>query len=245
MRRLVGALAFLVCVSGAVAAGSGLWSRTALSVSAQRALKTGLSPAARQSLAAAITPAQQLKMLEASPAMQARLQQLGPAMTVKQLQNSEWQEGITLTPLAATYPAGGDYMNFNLALKTRAAYISQLTPLPTADQQPPVLWLNVAGNNDPLLWIEAKWPEPGGYLVTFFLKDLWPNSTARPRIRVNGPETTVVANTPTGADRWTILCTADNPQDLHDEIAVYPTESGFGLTTCCLSKVVVSKFWIE
>jgi len=245
MRRLVGVLAVVVCVSGAVAAGSGLLSRTGLSVSAHRALKAGLSPAARQSLAGAITPAQQLKMLQASPAMQARLQQLGPAMTVKQLQNTEWQDGITLTPLAATYPAGGDYMNFNLALNTRAAYISQLTPLPTAEQEPPVLWLNVAGNNDPLLWIEAKWPEPGGYLVTFFLKDLWPNSTAKPRIRVNGAMTTVVSNTPTGADRWTILCTADDPQDLYDEIAVYPVESGFGLTMCCLSKVVVSKFWIE
>lgn len=245
MRKLVGVLAVVVCASGAVAGGSGLLSRNALSVSAQRALKTGLSPAARQSLAGAITPAQQLKMLEASPAMRAHLQQLGPVMTAKQLQDPAWQDGITLTPLAATYPAGGDYMNFSLALKTRAAYISQLTPLPTAEQEPPVLWLNVAGNNDPLLWIEAKWPEPGGYLVTFFLKDLWTNSTAKPRIRVNGAMTTVVSNTPTGADRWTILCTADDPQDLYDEIAVYPTESGFGLTMCCLSKVVVSKFWIE
>ncbi len=245
MRRLVGVLAFVVCVSGAVAAGSGLLSRTGLSVSAQRALKAGLSPAARQSLAARITPQQQLRMLEASPAMQARLQQLGPAMTVKQLQNSAWQEGITLTPLATTYPAGGDYMSFGLALQTRAAYISQLTPLPTAADSPQLLWLNVAGNNDPLLRIEAKWPERGAYIVTFFLKDLWPNSTARPRIRVGATMTPVVSNTPTGGDQWSILCAADDPQDLYDEIAVYPAEIGFGFTVCCLSKVVVSKLWIE
>ena len=178
--------------------------------------------------------------------MKLRLAKLGFKNTTQPLGSTPWDTGLTLTPLAPTYPATADYMNYNLALRTRAAYLSQLTPLPTATQNPQVLWLNVAANSSALLSVEAKWPSTGGYLVTFFIKDLWPNSTAKPRVWQNGVGmVTPVANTPTGGDRWTILWNVEDPADLNDEIGLYPAASGLGFTCCCLTKVVVSKLWLE
>ncbi len=245
MRALLGFCAVVVCLSAASANDTGgLAGRIRLSASAFKALRAGLPASVRQNLAAKITPQQQLAAIEADPSMRAQLQNLQPRASVMKLSDPAWQAGITLTPLAQTYPPEAGYGEAQLVLTTRAAHFSQFAPLPTAAQDPPLLWLNVAGNNTPLVWIEANWPEPGPYLITFFLKDLWPNSSARPRVRGSSGFVQPAPNAPTGGDQWTVLWNVDDPGKLRHEIAVYPPESGASFLICCLSKVVVSRLVI-
>lgn len=237
----IGALA--LCLSQALAAGGGSAPVKPLSLPATtlRALQGGLSATARQSLGGSITREQQLTMLKTDLRMGARLRNLGGNVTTQPMSSTPWDTGLTLTPLSLLYPSDANYDNFQLALQTRAAWLSPYSPLPAASQTPPLLWLNVAANYDPLCWVEARWPAPGLYLVTFFVKDLWPGSIAKPRVRIDGSMQTPAPNTPTGGDRWTILVDASGPQNQPKEIALYPAESGFGFTACCLSKVVITR----
>jgi len=246
MRSLLAVCGIVVCLSGTGAAGGGgtptLAKRPTLSAAALRTLQAGLSDAARQNLAGTITRQQQLLMLQSDLTMRRRLQDLGAGSAPLPLGGDPWSAGITLTPVVHLYPAEATYSNFSLSLQTRAAWLSPFSPLPSSAQNPPLLWLNVGANYDPLFWVEAKWPAPGPYLITFFVKDLWPNSVARPRVFHDGVGMQEpIPNTPTGGDRWTFIWNASNPQKQHQEVALYPTESGFGFTCCCLSKVVISK----
>ncbi|MGI5817294.1 MAG: hypothetical protein ACOX9R_04275 [Armatimonadota bacterium] len=244
MRMLPGVWAVLLWVSAAMVCGAdGPADRVMLSRQEASALTAGLSPSARRSLAGTITPREQLTAIQTQPAMARQLRRLRLSGSGGKPDDPAWMTGITLTPLEATYPADGDYMNFSLALTTRAAYLSQVTPLPTAAQEPPLLWLYVPSSNTPLLSIEAKWPMRGAYLITFVLKDVWAASVARPRVHVNGVMQQVYADSEVGCDRWTVVCLAEDAQSLYHTITVYPAEIGF--TLCCLSKVVVSKVWLE
>ncbi|MEN6546945.1 MAG: hypothetical protein ABFE07_12985 [Armatimonadia bacterium] len=242
MRSLPIICGVLLCVHGAMAAGENSMPRIGVSASALRNMRASLSGPARKSLAGTITQAQQLKILRTDPSLAARLQQLGVGVETHPMGNDPWQSGIAVAPLTPLFPANATYDSFRLSLQTRAAWLSPFSPLPSSSQNPPLLWLNVASNSDPLFWVEAKWPSTGVYLVTCFMKDLWPNSIAKPRFFKSGSGMqTAVSNVDSGGDRWTFLWEANNPQDLEDEVSVYPSESGFGFTCCCLSKVVISK----
>ncbi|MCE5240232.1 hypothetical protein LLH23_17350 [bacterium] len=235
-------VAFLSAACAAGGSGPTPVKRPGLSATALRTLQGGLSLTARQGLAGTITREQQLAVLRTDPLLSKRLAGLGAAAMTQPMGGDAWSTGIALTPVSYLYPANATYDSFALCLQTRAAWLSPFNPLPSAAQNPPLLWLNVAANSDPLFWVEAKWPSPGAYLITFFLKDLWPNSTAKPRVFHDGyGMQTPVANTPTGGDQWTFLWDASNPQRQHQEIGLYPAESGFGFTCCCLSKVVIRK----
>lgn len=244
MRKALLVCGLLIVASVAMAAdGVRVVPRVKLPETQLRQLKMGLPATALSSLGGTVTRAQQLQFLSSSPAWLKQLQALGaPQVTGGSSSDALWNAGITLTPLAATYPAGADYDTSVLSLRTRAGMVGPLTPLPHSAQNPPLLWLNVGDNADALLWIEAKWPVPGTYLITFFMKDLFPNSLAKPRTWKSGLGMMDLApNTPSGGDRWTVLVDASDPQHLEQDIAVYPAESGFGFTFCCLSKVVVSR----
>lgn len=242
MRVLLLACAILLGVHAAVAAG-GARVRRPTSAAAQLASpRPSLSAAARQSLAGTITRQQQLQVLQAAPGFSARLRNLGVSNVTQPMNSDPWQTGLTLTPLAPLYPGDATYDTYQLALQTRAGWLSPFSPLPAAAQTPPLLWLSVGANYDPLFWIEVKWPAPGAYLVTFFMKDLLPTSTAKPRVFKNGAGMlTPVPNAAPGGDQWTMLWEATTGPNTSEEIGVYPSESGFGFTFCCLSKVIIRK----
>ncbi len=247
MRTALAGIALIGCLSAVWAEGGGTSLRKPVAISAATLhhLQQGLTPAERLSLAGTITPAQQLAALQSNPTLRKRLQQLKLKAFTPGVDMGPWEAGITLTPLAATYPAGGDYGNFSLALRTEVAWLSQMTPLPFAGQNPPLLWLWAPNNSSPLFRIEAKWPMRAAYLVTFFMKDVIPNSVAQPRVWQDGGLKHAFGNAPSGGDQWTILWLAPDPQNLYHEIKVYPSELTAGFVACCLSKVVVSKFWLE
>jgi len=204
-----------------------------------------LSQTARQRLAGTITAEQRVALVKAQPVLLARIQELFRGDALRRPLDQIWLSGITLTPLDATFPQGAGYSDYRLALRTDAAWLSQMTPLPTAAQNPPLLWLTASSNNSALLYIEAHWPQRGAYLLTFFMKDVWPNSSAVPRIRVNGVPTEVYPD-PSGDDvAWSVACIAEDPQQLYHTISVHPEATGYGFMACCVSKVVISKIWLE
>lgn len=244
MRKLAGIWVLLLCVCAVSSAQPrAIARRSGQLAAALSTLQSGMSPVVRQRLAGTITPQQQMAAIMARPELMRRISALKDAEQDRPL-DPIWLSGITLTPLDATYPAGSDYAHSSLALRTEAAFLSQMTPLPTADQSPPLLWLNASGNSAPLLWIEARWPKRGAYLITFLLKDVWPDSPATPRVRVNGVMQEPIQYPP-GDVAWTVVCLAEDSDDLYQSILVYPEATGYGYMLCCLSKVVISKIWLE
>ncbi len=246
MCKCVGVLALLLCVSPGLHAQSTLAARrTQPPPGGLEAVQAGRSQSARPRLAGTITPEQQAALIKARPVLLGRIQRLFGDAAFRRPLDPIWLSGITLTPLDATFPQGANYGNSKLALRTEAAWLSQITPLPTASQTPPLLWLSVPSNNGTLLWVEARWPQRGAYLLTFFLKDVWPNGSATPRIRVNGVPTEVYPD-PSGDDvTWSVACLAEDSEQLYQTISVHPEASGYGFMACCASKVVVSKIWLE
>jgi hypothetical protein len=242
--------ALLVCAimaswSAALAAGgrsAAPVKQLSLSAAAVRTLRAGLSPTALQSLSGSITRQQQLMSLHSDPVMGKRLGDLGLNTTTQPMSGDPWSTGVAVAPLTPLYPASATYGTFQLALQTRAAWLGPFSPLPSPSQSAPLLWLNVDSNQPPLFWVEVNWPSTGVYVITLLMKDLWPTSTARPRVFKNGAGMqTPVPNTPSGGDRWTILWEVSSPNSLHENVGVYPAESGLGFTCCCLSRVVISK----
>jgi hypothetical protein len=209
-----------------------------------RHLQQGLSPAARQRLAGTITPRQQLSVLQSDPAMRQKLRGLKLKAPQPLPLDPAWETGITLTPLNPAWGPAANTASSFLCLGTEAGYLSRSNPLPAAGQNPPLLWLR-APSSSPLLRIEAQWPIRGAYMITFFMQDIWPNSPYKPRVWQQDTPLTVYGNAPTGADQWTILWLAPDPQQLYHEVRVYPSEQPYGFMACCISKVVVSRVWLE
>lgn len=76
------------------------------------------------------------------------------------------------------------------------------------------------------------------------MRDLFPTSPARPRVRVPGNAALqpLCPNTPTGGDRWTTLWDATGSDYASQQVEVFPGEGGgFAFTYCAFSRVVVSR----
>lgn len=245
MRYLAAILALVLCVSATLvqaAGGATTTSRARRSTAVQRVVRQGLSPAALQGLAGSITRDQQLAVLRSEPATAARLQKLGVSTVTLTNADANWNEGITLTPLAPVFPANADYYGFKLALETQSAYVSPWSPAPSASQQPPLLWLNTMWSSLPLITLDARWPSAGAYLLTFFMTDIWSESSARPHVlRADGTLQTLTPNTPKNATQWSLLWEVASTDAFFYQIHIYAQDDGLGFTTCALSKIVVTK----
>ena len=44
---------------------------------------------------------------------------------------------------------------------------------------------------------------------------------------------------------WSVACLAEDSEQLYQTISVHPEASGYGFMACCVSKVVVSKIWLQ
>jgi len=202
-----------------------------------------LSDAELRSLGGTITREEQLAAVRSNPAMNKLLQRLGSGKAAFPTYSDAWSKGITLTPLAGVYPPDADETNCQLYLETEAGHFQGVRkPLPHPGQNPPLLWLRQIDKNKPLVRIWAHWPTPGGYLITFFIKDRSPNSRGAPRVRVGDSYQTAVPLNPLSGDRWTILW---NGIQLHPRILepvdLHPGAIEYDFLSCCLSKVVIRK----
>ena len=158
-----------------------------------------------------------------------------------------WGKGVTLTPLAPMYPKAADYGTFQLRLTSHSTVLDPPgRPLPHAGQNPPLLELDLWGEGDNrLITIEARWPQPGAYLVTFFVRSREVSDpAAKPRVRVDNETLTPAPNTPTNGDRWTILLAVGevDPTKLAT-LSLLSSQPGSGFSRCCLSKVVISRLY--
>jgi hypothetical protein len=245
MRTLLIVCGVLVSLSAALGARGRETSparQLALSPAALQALRAGVPAATLRSLSGTVTRQQQLRWLRSDAVMGQKLQGLGVNPDPPPLGGDPWSTGVTVSPLAPIYPAGANYSNFQIALQSRAVWMSPYAALPAAGQNPPLLWLNQSANCDPLFWVEITWPATGVYMMTFQMKDLLPTSIAKPRVFKNGSGWQIpIPNTASGGDSWSLLWEVSNPNDLHETVGVYPADSGFGFTCCCLSKVVFSR----
>jgi hypothetical protein len=245
MRHLMicGALLALVAVGSAAAPAKAV--RPALSATSLRTLRQGLPLADLQRLGGVVTRQQQLTMLRANPQMAARLVQLGAGNQMQVMEGDAPTPSITLTPLAPRVPDGLDE-NVPFAALTSDAILLQPpgAVLPNAGQNPPHMWMFVTSNTAPLCTLKVRWPAPGAYMITLFMRDVIPISTAAPRVgRHTGPLQTPVADKTPGGTQWTFLWQVTTIPALPEEISVFPVDSGFGFVLCCLSKVVINKLF--
>jgi hypothetical protein len=248
MRAILTICAVALCLSGALAAGGTarqLDRRANLKASALKLVRAGLAPAVRKSLAGTITRDQQVMMLRSEPKMAQRLEKFGATATPLPATLGSWDTGITLTPLLAGYPLGATSQNYELSLDSEAVWLcGQGVPLPNPTQDPPLLWFSVPWEtNQCLFTLWARWPQPGAYMITFFLRNVW-DTAAKPRLcdRVHHETMlTPIPNKPTCAERWTILWDASDPNAQYQAIDVYPSEDTVNFAACCLSKIVVTR----
>lgn len=213
----------------------------ALDATTRQALTVRLNKSTLRSLGAKITPTEQLRLLKLNPAYAGRSFTV-PSQTTHVTSTDPWSTGITLTPLAPAFPAGAT-QNCALSLNTMAGMLAPYMLLPIPSQNPPTFWMHTPDNNVELFWIDAHWPAPGGYLITFSMCDLVPTSTACPRVWMPGVNQKVdlVGNKTVGADKWTMLWNARPDTYANEEITVYPSPAGWGFTYCCLSKIMISR----
>lgn len=213
----------------------------ALDVTNRQALTARLNKSTLRSLGAKITPTEQLRLLKLNPAYAG--QTFGVAsQTTHVMSGDPWYNGITLTPFVPAFPAGA-ISNYTLGLSTNAGMLAPYLPLPLPSQNPVAFWLFSPDNQAPLFTIEAHFPAPGGYLVTFVMCDLFPTSPACPRVMVPSlnQKVDLVGNKTRGADKWTLLWNALPGSYANECIEVYPSSMNMGFNFCCLSKIVISR----
>ncbi|MEI6501358.1 MAG: hypothetical protein WCP21_10085 [Armatimonadota bacterium] len=207
----------------------------------RQALTARLNKSTLRSLSARITPTEQLRLLKLNPAYAGQTFNV-PAQTTHVTSTDPWNTGITLTPFVPAFPAGV-ISNYTLGLSTNAGMLAPYLPLPLPSQNPAAFWLYTPDNEVPLFTIEAHFPAPGGYLITFVMCDIWPASPACPRVKVPSlnQKVDLVGNKTRGADKWTMLWNALPGTYANESIEVYPSSMNLGFNFCCLSKIVISR----
>lgn len=242
MRTILVVGGLLACLAMALAAGVTTKPGPQINPPPPQYLTKPLPQAVLQSLAGAITRDEQLQMIRTVPRMGELLKKLaiGKALYPTTAGGS-WSTGITLTPLSLVYPAGVQKdEDCQLLLYSEAAVFSPpKMMLPAPGQNPPLLWLRRCQENPDLLTLKTRYPEPGTYLVTFFMRDNSTSSTGEPFILVDFRGVDVATNAT--RDRWTILHSLPTlPTGGTSWVTVRP-RSGFN--SCCMSKVVVSRLY--
>jgi hypothetical protein len=245
LRSALIALTVLVAVSLVHAAGDlePAAKRRPLDAATAQTFKSRLNKSALRSLGAKITPGEQLRLLKLNPEYAGQTP-VASDKSVRQVADQAWYNGITLTPLAPSFPLA-DVDRTLLRLNTRSAMLTSGMPLPVSSQSPPTLWLyHAADSDEPLLWLDVNWPAPGLYLITFVICDVVPDATACPRVWMPAANQMVnlTGNKPSGADKWTVLWNA-SPNTYRDGVVLLfaPSTMGAAFEYSCLSKVVISR----
>lgn len=247
MRTAVAIGSLLVCLSVGMAAGGAarpVNGSASLTANALKVVRAGLAPEVRLSLAGPVTRDEQLRVLRSNAQTSAYLQKLAVGSTPSSAGSDPWLTGVTVTPLSGAYPAGASAASAQLRLESQAMLLmAPDIPLPNPTQNPPLLYFMVPWKSERCLFtLRVRWPQPGGYMVTFSMRNIG-ISDAKPRIfgRNKGNLLTVIPNKQMCADRWTVLCDGTDPQAQSEALDVYPSEDGVNFCGCCLSKVTVNR----